>query len=920
MSKRNILIVFIILFGGYVYSQGASPTLSDFLIKKDQPNRIFFKSSKPITGSNFKGFNVVGREISGIKINSNSQEGHYITMSRSFDFWDNVLIEYKEESNIVDKDGNPVANLSLSLVENEIPEPDVQNSRFVSADATGNGDGSSENNAWTLNQASNGAQSGMTIWIKSGDYGSQKLEISVNGTRNQPIKIIGYNQSPGDDPQIEKTLGFQFSANTMPLFHDGDGSALILQKKNYIIVKNLQISNFSERGINLDDSNFIHVENCYIEGGLSGIWSNGRKETNTRAIDNLVLNTSFHGIKLAGEFNRISRNFVASNKVMSMDYYIMINGHETGGYGNIVDSNVVDRFSGDTHKGHGIAFKGGGAGVRYIRSGLIYDNQVFNCRGAIELRHSRVMNNVVKGNTVRGNNAKGIENTMGIKFRDGSNHNTVVGNTIYDVDAIIRFHNAGEDSSADGKKAGFNNIFGSNICYNANYFVLADSGTETYGNHFLLNTVYNVKRFTDITIPFDNSNIFENNIISNCKSIVNKGTFDTNNFFSNSFGPVGKNIINEDPKFRDPSRGDFRLKQNSPMIDRGKPNGNMVPDIEGKPRKANSPDLGAYEYFDDTTGSNEDQADPVEADGGSDQFICLGEEAILTAEGGTTYSWSNGSDNQTIRVSPDKTTTYTVVVGDGNSEDTAEVTVFVTEVKADAGSDKEIKSGEKAVLIASGGDQYEWSNGERGSSITVSPQETRTYTVIVSSNGCVAQDEVTVYVESNDTFEDTNTLSANAGEDQTICVGGKALLSSGSSADSYLWSTGETDRSIEVNPARTTSYTLTISKDGVTATDVVTVVVENCNEEESTEVSLTINSNVYPNPTRDIVNVNLSNIEEAVNMMLTNMNGQVLLSDIWDTNDDYIRKQFDMSAYDRGVYFLHVYNTDQNLVTKIIRQ
>jgi hypothetical protein len=50
----------------------------------------------------------------------------------------------------------------------------------------------------------------------------------------------------------------------------------------------------------------------------------------------------------------------------------------------------------------------------------------------------------------------------------------------------------------------------------------------------------------------------------------------------------------------------------------------------------------------------------------NDGTICAGASVSLTATGGTSYSWSDGSTTAAITVSPTATTTYTVTVTDGN--------------------------------------------------------------------------------------------------------------------------------------------------------------------------------------------------------------------------------------------------------------
>ena len=51
---------------------------------------------------------------------------------------------------------------------------------------------------------------------------------------------------------------------------------------------------------------------------------------------------------------------------------------------------------------------------------------------------------------------------------------------------------------------------------------------------------------------------------------------------------------------------------------------------------------------------------------GSTAKLCAGESLTLTASGATTYSWSQGSNNASISITPSVTTAYTVIAIDGN--------------------------------------------------------------------------------------------------------------------------------------------------------------------------------------------------------------------------------------------------------------
>ncbi|MFD1004389.1 Ig-like domain-containing protein [Winogradskyella aquimaris] len=169
-------------------------------------------------------------------------------------------------------------------------------------------------------------------------------------------------------------------------------------------------------------------------------------------------------------------------------------------------------------------------------------------------------------------------------------------------------------------------------------------------------------------------------------------------------------------------------------------------------------------------------------------------------------------------VSPGNVTiTFTANDGNGEHFDSSDITVFPEAFQANAGTDQTICQGESVVLSASGGTTYLWSNGETTASIEVSPTVTTTYIVTVSDDlGNTDTDSVTVTV-----YE---LPIADAGNDQTICEGDTITLTASGGTD-YIWSTGETTPSIEVNPSSDTIYTVEVISNGCTSFDDVTVFV-----------------------------------------------------------------------------------------------
>ena len=196
--------------------------------------------------------------------------------------------------------------------------------------------------------------------------------------------------------------------------------------------------------------------------------------------------------------------------------------------------------------------------------------------------------------------------------------------------------------------------------------------------------------------------------------------------------------------------------------------------------------------------------------------ICENTSTTLTAYGGTVYLWSTGATTQSITVSPNTTTTYSVEVSDGINTDTDDVTVTVNpNPTANAGTDVTISEGENTTLSASGGNSYVWSTGETTQSIIVAPTSTTTYTVVTILNGCEDSDDVVVNVE-------TEQVVADAGADVDICESDSVTLTA-SGGTEYLWSTGETTQSITVSPSSTTTYTVIVSNESSSDTDNVTV-------------------------------------------------------------------------------------------------
>lgn len=194
--------------------------------------------------------------------------------------------------------------------------------------------------------------------------------------------------------------------------------------------------------------------------------------------------------------------------------------------------------------------------------------------------------------------------------------------------------------------------------------------------------------------------------------------------------------------------------------------------------------------------------------------ICPGESATFNASGATTYAWSNGQTGNSITVSPTNNTTYKVAgTTDGCTSDSVQVSVTI-KAKPTVNvtpQNTTICAGQSATLTASGAATYGWSNGQSGTSISVSPTATTIYKVAgTASNGCKS-DSVSATVTIT-TTNPTVTITKNPNI-STICEGDSITLTA-SGANNYTWNTTQTTASIKVAPSTQTTYSVNGSLTG----------------------------------------------------------------------------------------------------------
>ena len=188
-------------------------------------------------------------------------------------------------------------------------------------------------------------------------------------------------------------------------------------------------------------------------------------------------------------------------------------------------------------------------------------------------------------------------------------------------------------------------------------------------------------------------------------------------------------------------------------------------------------------------------------------------------------------------------------------------------------------------------DSYEW-NGQTYTTSQVISHDT------IDANGCPYAETLSITINHAEEVTIEGNTEIVAGEETTLTA---------SEGASYEWSNGETTQSITVAPVVTTTYTVTVTDaNGCLATAEIVVSVDDGIGEDTPIV------NIYPNPTKQVVNIEAENI---TNIRVVDMLGQTL----YETNKCGDKVQIDLSGYSVGNYFLQVTANDRILTRKVVK-
>ncbi len=189
--------------------------------------------------------------------------------------------------------------------------------------------------------------------------------------------------------------------------------------------------------------------------------------------------------------------------------------------------------------------------------------------------------------------------------------------------------------------------------------------------------------------------------------------------------------------------------------------------------------------------------------------VCSGSSITLTANGASTYTWTNPSaTTNTVSVAPTSNTTYSVngrsSAGCLGTTTVLAVTVYSLPTVSISAASSSVCNGQSLTLSANGASTYTWSTANSANSITVAPSANTTYTMRgTSSQGCLSSSAASLAVTVN-----TLPVLAITSATTAIC-NGQSLTLNANGASTYTWNTNNNSNTLSVSPSTTTTYSLT---------------------------------------------------------------------------------------------------------------
>ncbi len=220
------------------------------------------------------------------------------------------------------------------------------------------------------------------------------------------------------------------------------------------------------------------------------------------------------------------------------------------------------------------------------------------------------------------------------------------------------------------------------------------------------------------------------------------------------------------------------------------------------------------------------------------------------------------------------------------------------------------------TISATGGSDYVWSNGDVGSSITVTPLESTLYYVIVTEAGCSTVDTVIVNVSNP---------KPSLGDDTTLCESQSITLDAGIGNISYDWNNGSTNQAITIDTTGIGIGSITIDVEvadnmGCIGKDTIMITFVDCTGLNNIDLENFIIS-VYPNPTKGKFTISSTETNIAkLKLEVLDVNGRIVYKNQVLNTKGFISENIDLSHRAKGIYIMRLSNGSLIKTFKVVVQ
>jgi len=291
--------------------------------------------------------------------------------------------------------------------------------------------------------------------------------------------------------------------------------------------------------------------------------------------------------------------------------------------------------------------------------------------------------------------------------------------------------------------------------------------------------------------------------------------------------------------------------------------------------------------------------------------------AILTGTSGgvLTQTWSTGSTTSLTVVNPTVATNYSVALQNqcGISY-SGLITINITpnpSISIVAVGSTTFCSNSSLILNASATNytSVTWSNAQTGTVASVSSGGTY-YATASSACGTSTSNVIVATVIPSPTVV---VVSSNS----VLCVGQTSTLTA-TGANTYSWMSGPTTNTFAITPLVNTLYFVTgTSLNGCTSQNNFNQIVTICTGVENSNIK-SVTSKVYPVPSNDNVNIELSNVNDnsKVSINIYSFEGKNVLSYETELNEN--KTNVNVSNLNNGMYILEIVSDNFKTSSRIV--